>query len=165
MSLETLDDTLLHELSDLLSAEKQIAKALTKVKNSADSPQVKEMAAQHYEETQQQIENLNQAFSALGEKPEKMVCKGAQGICEENDSTIKEEKPKGAIKDIALLSGSARIEHYEIAGYTSAIALSKALRKREVTQLLQANLKQEQAALKKAEALTTAILNGGSAPA
>lgn len=160
MSLETLDDALLHEMSDLLSAEQQFAKALTKVKNNAAGEEVKKLAAQHYEETQQQIDNLKKAFEALGEKPEKMVCKGAQGICEENDSIIKEEKPKGVVKDVALTSGGMRIEHYEIAGYNSAIALAKALKKREVVQLLQANLKQEKEAARKLESVASSLLSG-----
>jgi ferritin-like metal-binding protein YciE len=163
MSLDTLDDTLLHAMSDLLSAEKQFSRALTKVAKAADSDAVRQLAQQHYEETQQQIENLQQAFSALGKKPERMLCHGAQGICEENDSTLKEEKPKGDIKDIALVSGCLRVEHYEIAGYTAAIALSKALGQRQVTQLLQANLKQEQAAAKKLEATGSTILQGAGA--
>ena len=160
MSLETLDDALLHELSDLLSAEQQISKALTKVKNNAAGEEVKQLAAQHYEETQEQIDNLKKAFEVLGEKPEKMVCKGAQGICEENESIIKEEKPKGVVKDVALAAGSIRIEHYEIAGYKSAIALAKSLKKREVAQLLQANLKQEQETAKKFESIATSLLSG-----
>jgi ferritin-like metal-binding protein YciE len=150
-------------MSDLLSAEQQFSKALTKVKNNAVDSGLKELAARHFDETQQHIENLRQAFEILGEKPEKMVCKGAQGICEENDSTIKEEKPKGNIKDLVLLSGSIRVEHYEIAGYSAAIALAKALKKREVVQLLQANLKQEQATAKILESATNALLNASNA--
>lgn len=160
MSLETLDDVLKHEMSDLLSAELQFSKALTKVKNSADSEEVKQLAAQHYEETQGQIENLRQAFEVLGEKPEKMVCKAAKGLCEEAESTLKEEKPKGQIKDVVLLASSLRIEQYEIAGYSSAITLSKALKKREVTQLLQANLKQEMATAKKLDGAASTLLGG-----
>lgn len=160
MPLDTLENTLVHEMSDLLSAEKQFSKALTKVKNNANSELVKELAATHFEETQGQIEVLLQAFEALGQKPEKMVCEAAKGICEEADSTLKEEKPKGLIKDVVLLASSARVEHYEIAGYSSAIALSKALKKNQVTKLLQQILKQELAAAKKVEAAVSTLLSG-----
>jgi ferritin-like metal-binding protein YciE len=165
MPLDTLENVLAHELSDLLSAENQIAKALGQVAKAADSDQVRQMAEQHREETQQQIDNLKQAFSVLGQKPEKMVCKGAQGIVEENNTTLKEEKPKGALKDVALLAGSLRIEHYEVAGYTSAIATAKALGRREVVQLLQANLKQEKDTAKKVEAAASEILKSAGSGA
>lgn len=153
MSLESMDDLLLHELSDMLSAEQQFAKALKLVAKSADSAEIKKLAEQHGEETQGQIENLKEAFSILGKKPEKMVCKGAQGICEENESMIKEEKPKGAVKDMALIGGSLRIEHYEIAGYTGTISIARKLGQKEIVKLLQENLKQEKDAAKKLEAV------------
>ena len=159
MPLDTLENTLVHELSDLLSAENQFARALTQVANAADSEQVKQMAQEHREETLQQAENLKQAFDILGQKPERgLVCEGAKGIVEENNSTLKEEKPKGALKDIALVSGCLRVEHYEIAGYTSAIAIAKTLGQREVVQLLQANLKQEQATARKLESAAPQFL-------
>ena len=161
MALETLDDVLLHEMSDLLSAEQQFSKALQKVAKAADSEEVKTLAEEHLEETKGQIETLKEAFKELGAKPEKMVCKGAQGICEENDSTLKEEKPKGAIKDVALISGSMRIEHYEIAGYTSAIAVARELGQKQVVKLLQQNLKQEKETAKKLEAAGK-VFNGSA---
>ena len=46
------------------------------------------------------------------------------------------------------LGAGLRVEHYEIAGYRSAIALAKSLRQREVTDLLKANLDQELAMAK-----------------
>jgi ferritin-like metal-binding protein YciE len=143
MSLDTLKATLKHEMSDLLSAEKQFASLLQKVAKNADSDVVKQMAEEHREQTLGHQENLQKAFEAMGEKPERMTCKAAQGLVEEAVSTLNEEKPKGAIKDIVLLSGSLRVEHYEIAGYTSAIAAAKALGLRDVAALLSENLKQE----------------------
>ena len=163
MALETLDDVLLHEMSDLLSAEQQFSKALQKVIKNADSSEVKNLAEQHLAETQGQIDVLKEAFKELKQKPEKMVCKGAQGICEENDSVLKEEKPKGAIKDVALVSGGMRIEHYEIAGYNSAIAVAKELGQKQVVKLLQQNLKQEKEAAKKLEAVGKTLLGSAAA--
>jgi len=164
MPLDTLENTLTHELTDLLSAEKQFAKLLTQVAKAADSDAVKAMAQEHHAETLQQIENLQAAFQALGAKPERgKVCKAAQGLVEENTSTLKEEKPQGALKDVALISGSLRVEHYEIAGYTSALAVAKALGQREVAQLLQANLKQEQATAKKLQAAAPQFLKAAQA--
>ncbi|HEX8834817.1 MAG TPA: ferritin-like domain-containing protein [Abditibacteriaceae bacterium] len=164
MPLDTLENTLTHELSDLLSAENQFAKALLTVAKNADSDEVRVMAQEHHAETLQQIDNLKQAFTILGSKPERgLVCKAAQGLVEENSSTLKEEKPKGAIKDVVLLGGSLRIEHYEIAGYTAAISLAKSLGQKEVVRILQTNLAQEKATAKKVEAATPALLLAASA--
>jgi ferritin-like metal-binding protein YciE len=159
MALDTLKDTLKHELSDLLSAEKQFAKLLQQVAKNADSQTVKQMAQEHYEQTLAQQENLLKAFAAMGEKPERITCKAAQGLVEEAVSTLKEEKPKGAIKDIVILGGSLRVEHYEIAGYTHAIAAAKSLGFREVVTLLSENLKQEKETAQKIVAAAPQFLN------
>ena len=165
MPLDTLENTLAHELSDLHSAKNQFAKALQQTVKNADSAAVKQMAQEHHAETLAQIENLKKAFVLLGQKPERgLVCKAAQGLVEEGSSTLKEEKPKGAIKDIILLGSSLRIEHYEIAGYTAAISLAKILGKRDVVALLQTNLKQGLATAKKLEVATTELLKSASAP-
>lgn len=166
MPLDTLENMLAHEMADLLSAENQFAKALQQVVKAADSEDVRQMAQTHLEETKQQAENLKQAFAALGQKPERgLVCKAAAGIVEENSSTLKEEKPKGAFKDLALISGSLRVEHYEIAGYSAAIAIAKVVGNKQVTQILQANLKQEQATAKKLEAAAPQLLQVAKARA
>ena len=159
MALDTLKDTLKHEMSDLLSAEKQIAKLLQQVAKAADSQTVKQMAQQHHEETLGQQENLLKAFAAMGEKPERITCKAAQGLVEEALNTLKEEKPKGAIKDVVILGGGLRVEHYEIAAYTHAIAAAKALGYREVVTLLTENLKQEKETAQKIIAATPQFLN------
>lgn len=164
MSMKSMEDVLLHEMSDLLSAEQQFAKALTKVKNSAVTAEVKQLAAEHYEETQDQIENLKQAFRLWGRKPEKMVCRGAEGICKETSALLTKEKPKGNIKDVLLVNGTLRIEHYEIAGYTTAIALAKALKATEVMKCLQLNLREELATCRKLEAAGATLMSGGGRP-
>ena len=156
-----MEDVLIHEMSDLLSAEQQFAKALTRVKNSATTAEVKQLAAEHYEETQDQIENLKSAFKVWGKKPTKIVCRGAEGICKENESTIKVGKFAGAVRDMVLVSGSMRIEHYEIAGYTTAIAVAKSLKITEVVKCLQLNLREELAAARKLELVGATLLNGG----
>lgn len=158
MPLDTLHNTLLHEMSDLLSAERQFAKLLQQTAKAADSEEVRQMAQTHHEETLQHAENLQQAFSVLGAKAEKMTCKAAAGIVEEATSTLKEEKPKGAIKDIVIAGSSLRVEHYEIAGYRAAIAVARAVGNKQVVQLLQTNLKQEEATAKKLEAVSAAML-------
>lgn len=160
--MDTLENVLVHEMSDLLSAEQQFLKTLKKMARSADSDEVKQLANEHHDQTQQQIDTLKAAFSELGSKPEKMVCKGAQGIAEENEGTIKDES-KGVLRDLALLSGGMRVEHYEIAGYTSAVAIARALKQTKVATLLQQILKQEKETAKMLEKTASELLK--SAPA
>ena len=64
----TLHDAFIDELRDTYDAERQLTKALTKLAKAARSPQLREAFESHLEETQGQIERLEQVFESLEEK-------------------------------------------------------------------------------------------------
>ena len=143
MSVENLHELLKHELGDLLFAEKTILKGLKKMIGQTKDPMVRERLAQHYTETEGQITNLESAFEAIDEKARAQKCPGILGIMEEKKEFDEEEAGSPAIKQAFNLGAGMRVEHYEIAGYTSAIALAKVLGNRECADLLNQNLAQE----------------------
>lgn len=143
MSMENLHDLLKHELGDLLFAEKTVLKGLKKMTKEAKDPDVKARLEQHYTETEQQITNLESAFEAIGEKARAQKCPGILGIMEEKKEFDTEEEPSPEMKEAFNLGAGMRVEHYEIAGYHSAIALAKVTGNRECADLLAQNLQQE----------------------
>jgi ferritin-like metal-binding protein YciE len=143
MSMENLHDLLKHELGDLLFAEKTVLKGLKKMTKEAKDPDVKARLEQHYTETEQQITNLEAAFEAIGEKARAQKCPGILGIMEEKKEFDSEEEPSPELKEAFNLGAGMRVEHYEIAGYHSAIALAKVTGNRECADLLTQNLQQE----------------------
>ena len=58
----TLHDAFIDELRDTYDAEKQLTKALPKLAKAATSPQLREAFETHLEETQGQIERLEQRY-------------------------------------------------------------------------------------------------------
>ena len=58
----TLHDAFIDELRDTYDAERQLTKALPKLAKAATSPQLREAFETHLEETQGQIERLEQVF-------------------------------------------------------------------------------------------------------
>ena len=143
MSMENLHDLLKHELGDLLYAEKTVLKGLKKMTREAKDPMIKERLEQHYTETEQQITNLESAFEAIGEKARAQKCPGILGIMEEKKEFDEEEEPSAPMKEAFNLGAGLRVEHYEIAGYQSAIALAKVTGQRQCADLLSQNLAQE----------------------
>jgi ferritin-like metal-binding protein YciE len=143
MSVENLHDLLKHELGDLLYAEKTILKGLKKMTKEAKDPMVRERLEQHYTETEGQITNLEAAFEEIGEKAKAQKCPGILGIMEEKKEFDEEEEPSAPLKEAFNLGAGLRVEHYEIAGYQSAIALAKVTGNRECADLLARNLAQE----------------------
>jgi ferritin-like metal-binding protein YciE len=158
MAVNDLQDLLKHELGDLLFAEKTILKGLKKMSREVSNPEMRERMEAHYTETEQQIQNLERAFEAIGQKARAQKCPGILGIMQEHDEFKSDEEPSKPVLEAFDLGSGLRVEHYEIAGYRSAISLARALRQREVVELLKQNLDQEVAMAKFIETSAAASL-------
>ena len=142
MAVKDMNQLLKHELGDLLYAERTFLKGLKKMSKEISDPMMKERVTQHARETEQQIEVLGQAFESIGLKPRAEKCDAAIGLKEEHDS-FKEDEPSAEMLEAFDLGSGLRVEHYEIAGYRSAIAIAKVLGQEECARLLAKNLDQE----------------------
>src|ERR1700716_2567095 len=113
-----LQELLVDELKDLLSAEGQLVKALPKQAKAAKNPKLKAAFQKHSEETKGQVERLKQIFEMLGESARAKPCKAMQGLVEEGLERLEEGKEKDeSVSDLGLVAAAQKIEHYEIAGY------------------------------------------------
>ena len=86
-------DLFLHELGDVLYAEKTLVKALPKLQEEASDEELSSGFADHLEETRQHVKNLEQAFEALGEPAKAEKCPGIEGIKKEHDNFVANESP------------------------------------------------------------------------
>jgi ferritin-like metal-binding protein YciE len=143
----------LHELKDMYFAENAITKALPTMIEEASDGELAKGLKHHLRETREQVKNLEQAFSSLGEKAEGERCPGIEGIKAEHDEFMEKEKPTQEIRDMFLTGAAARTEHYEIAAYNGLIAMARGLGEKECVELLDANLRQEKEALKLVESI------------
>jgi ferritin-like metal-binding protein YciE len=156
--MNNLRELLKHELGDLLFAEKTILKATKKMAREVSDPAMRERLEAHHGETEGQIQNLERAFEAIGERARAQKCPGILGIVKEHDEFKSDEEPSKPMLEAFDLGSGLRVEHYEIAAYRSATAVAKALGEREVVELLQENLAQEIAMAKFIEAASAATL-------
>jgi ferritin-like metal-binding protein YciE len=148
MSVESLQELFLDELKDLYSAEKQITRALPKMVKAATSPKLKDAFQSHLDETHGQIERLETIFDMLKKKGTGKTCEGMKGVLSEGAEVL-DETEKGDIRDSGLITAAQRVEHYEMAGYGGVREYAKLLGQREIMSLLDATLKEEEAADKK----------------
>jgi Mn-containing catalase len=140
-----LGDLLINELRDILHAEKQLTKALPKMAEAARFDQLRELFEQHLTETETQVERINECFELLGKSARAKPCKGMMGIIEEGQEIISEnEEKEDAAADLALIGAAQRVEHYEIAGYTTARNLAQQLRHSAIVSLLSKSLAEEE---------------------
>jgi ferritin-like metal-binding protein YciE len=70
-------DLLIEELRDAYSAEKQALRCMQKTLKMASAPALREGIQMHIEQTQVQIERVEQAIETLGTKLGRKVCEGA----------------------------------------------------------------------------------------
>ncbi|MDR9776006.1 ferritin-like domain-containing protein [Rhizobium hidalgonense] len=155
---KTLDDLFLDTLKDIYFAEKQILKALPKLARAAQSEEGKAGFLQHRDETQGQIERLEQVFEILGKPARGKTCEAIQGIIAEGEEITEEFKGSPAL-DAGLISSAQAVEHYEIARYGTLIAWANQLSLKDAVPLLQANLAEEVATDKKLTQLAQASAN------
>jgi ferritin-like metal-binding protein YciE len=158
----TLHDAFIDELRDSYDAERQLTKALTKLAKAARSPLLREAFESHLEETQGQIERLEQVFESLDEKPRGKHCEGIAGIIEEGKSIMEEDFDDDAM-DACLIAAGQRAEHYEMAAYGTLVAWARAMGHSEAANLLQETLNEEKAADEKLSSLAEGGINQGAA--
>jgi ferritin-like metal-binding protein YciE len=78
--LKSLDDLLVHELQDIYHAEGQILKALPRMIKAASHPELQAAFEEHLEQTEGQVERLDQAFKLLGVPAKGKKCEGMAGL-------------------------------------------------------------------------------------
>jgi ferritin-like metal-binding protein YciE len=159
--LATIKDLLENEIKDLYSAEKQLTKAIPKMAKGANHAELANAFEAHLKETEKQVTRLEKVADLLETTPSGKKCAGMEGVIEEGAEALEEEGDENVL-DLGIISAGSRVEHYEMAGYTTAIALATRLDQQEVVKLLNESLTEEQAAETKLRTIAKTILK--SAP-
>jgi ferritin-like metal-binding protein YciE len=136
--MSTLRETFLDELADVYDAEKQILKALPKMAQAAQHEDLRHAFEEHLEQTEAQVERLEQVFEVIGEEPKGKGCKAMEGILKEGEELIKEHHG-----DAAMICAAQKVEHYEIASYGSLQSWARLLGEDEAADLLEETLDEE----------------------
>jgi Mn-containing catalase len=140
-----IQELLVDQLRDILHAEKQVLKSLPKMIKAAHSMQLQQLLETHLQETEAQVERVNECFALLDTQARAKPCKGMMGIVEEGEEVMAEGKKKeDAAADLALIGAAQKVEHYEISSYITARNLAQQLHIAPVVQLLQTSLGEEE---------------------
>jgi ferritin-like metal-binding protein YciE len=161
-AMEDLRDLLVEELRDVYDAEHRITKALPKMRKAAGSEELKEAFDLHLQETEGQIERLEQVFELLGEPAKRKKCEGILGLIEEGEEKMEEDAHQ-AVLDAALIAAAQKVEHYEMASYGTLRTYAQLLGNDDVASLLEETLQEEKATDEKLTALAEAGINEAAA--
>ena len=126
------------------------------LEGEAQRDELKQQFRHHADETRQQIENIEQAFRALGEEPDDSPSQVTKALDKQAKADIK--MADDSIVDTVILSGAEQTEHHEIAVYESLIAQAEQLGEPNVVTLLQQNLEVEQHTLEEVKKAQREVL-------
>jgi ferritin-like metal-binding protein YciE len=137
-----LNELFLDTLKDIYYAEKQILKALPKMAKAATSQELQAAFEKHHEETEGQVERLEQVFELLGKPARGKKCDAIEGIIEEGKEIMEEYADTPAL-DAGLLAAAQAVEHYEISRYGTLKAWAAKLDLKDAVKLLDQTLSEE----------------------
>jgi len=163
---DSIKELLIDQLRDILHAEKQLTNALPKMAKAARAAQLQRLFETHLTETETQAGRLAECLRILGSPARAKPCKGMAGLVEEGEEVMLEgKKMDDAPADLALIGAAQRVEHYEIAAYTTARNLAVQMRQPEIAQLLTASLGEEQNAGQLLDQVAQPLLSVARMPA
>src|SRR5690349_24398681 len=156
--MKDLNELFLEELADIYDAEKQLIKALPKMAEQANAPELQSAFEDHLEQTQEHIHRLEEVFELFDQKPKGKKCEAMAGLIEEAQSLMKEEAAP-AVMDAALIAAAQKVEHYEIATYGCLRTYAQLLGLGDADRLLEQTLREEEATDKTLTGLAEGGLN------
>jgi ferritin-like metal-binding protein YciE len=147
-----LGELFLVTLKDIYSAEKQMLRAMSKISSQSQSDQLRQALRKHGEETETQVERLEQVFEMLGKPARGKPCEAIEGLISEAQEVMEEFKGSDVL-DAGLVSAAQAIEHYEISRYGTLKTWAQELGMMDAAKLLDETLQEE----KKTDAILTKI--------
>ena len=139
---KTLEDLFHETLKDIYYAEKKILKALPKMMKGAVSQELKSAFEKHRDETEIQVERLEQVFEMIGKPARGKTCDAIEGIVSEGEEIMQDFKGTQAL-DAGLIAAAQAVEHYEITRYGTLRRWANELGMQDAAALLDKTLQEE----------------------
>lgn len=165
MPIKTQEDKFQHELEEMYDAEQQFLIGQRELLRNAALPELKDLLLHHIAESEHQVKNLDEIFTAFGKASHATESAGARGIVDEARKAMAAAE-NSAVRDAIIAGAAAKVEHFEIASYQSLLTGAEHLKteskdaeeKKEqmdhkdlAIHLLQENMNQEEAMARRLE--------------
>jgi len=139
-----LEKFFIDSLKDIYYAEQKLTTAIPKMEEAATTEELKEAFNDHLHQTQKQVKRLEKVFNLVGKKAEGKKCEAIEGIIKEAESIIEETEEGTMTRDAALIIAAQKVEHYEIATYGGLVQLALTMDLKEVADILDTTLMEEE---------------------
>lgn len=150
--LNTPQDAYNWKLGTALKMERKILEMLDELIETSREESLREAFREHQRETRGHVANIEAAFAACGWEPNESPCPVIEAIDKEGTANVK--KADDSLVDSLIVGSAIETEHHEIAVYEYLIIGARAMGRDDVVRLLEANLEEERAALRKVSSLS-----------
>ncbi|BAY17436.1 hypothetical protein NIES21_32740 [Anabaenopsis circularis NIES-21] len=149
--ITNLQEKLHYELCGMYDAESRFLEAQKMMVQCTTNKQLQSLIETHIRETEQQIRNLEQVFSAMGQQPKRINSDVAAAFVNEGQRCLLLTSDNPSLLDFTLAGALAKVENFEVISYQGLITGAEHIKQKEVVKLLQQNLQQEQQTAQKIE--------------
>jgi ferritin-like metal-binding protein YciE len=154
--MKSLHDLFVEQLKDVYYSEKQLLKAMPKMIKKASSEELKKALESHLNETETQVERLEEVFEKINMTARGKTCPAMDGIIEEAKELMNEDAEE-PVMDAAIIAAAQKAEHYEIATYGCLKRYAEMMDYTQISKLLQKTLEEEGNADKKLSKIAESI--------
>ena len=158
MTLDTMNDLLVHQLRDLYSAERQILLVWPQLIQRTSSRRLALALEEHRGESVKQVARLLECFEMLDASPHGVRCRGMEGLLVECLAGLSEHSDP-AVRDAGIIADAQRVEGYELAVYGTARIFAEALEMPQIVAMLERTLAEEEAADRKLSEIAATEVN------
>jgi ferritin-like metal-binding protein YciE len=128
MPINTFDELYVHEITDLLDANKQTKPMHEKMLGVATADSLKAALSDAVAGIDRGINALEKLCNRHNGRGATSTCKAMKGLVEEAEAhCINEAFGDPSVRDASIISQAQRMNHYALAGYGTAAAFAKAL--------------------------------------
>ena len=156
--VHSLEQLLVHGLTDLYRAEHQLLPALDWMRARAWNEELEKAFDQHRHETEGHIERLERVFRSVSAKPKHGSSAAVAAIVSDGERLLGRKVDRD-VRDAWLIATAQRLEHLEIANYGTVRTFAETLGYTYAAQLLQHTLEEEKAADEKLTLLAERFVN------
>ncbi len=160
--IDSLESLFQDELKDIYDAEKQITKALPKMIKKAGADELRTAFEDHLQQTEQQIERLEEVFEQLGMPARGKKCIGMQNLLKEGAEMMAEAEDDDT-RDALMIAAAQKVEHYEIATYGTLRVWANLLGHADSAALFEETLDEEKETDQRLTAIAESFVNQAAA--
>ena len=159
MDLKAVEKIYVRQLKEIYSVEKQLLGILPGIIKMISSKELKVALKFHFDQTRIHTERMRKIFRQFNNyKPGDESCDPIKGLVRELEDLIEDANHSISL-DAEVILIFQKIEHYEIACYSSLITYARVLGHSQSCEMLQESLDEEFEADNKLEKLNEEIIN------